>query len=134
MNSSAPSTTSDYLARFITAVVPSDYYWIFDDTLYDEDDYMFNILLHEDTTLNFHPVDDAGNRGAIFYFDDVRIPQPVEDVNDLQVMFEPPFIDFMIMEPPGHHSLIVLYVDDDAPSITTPGNEELHLAHVEWRH
>ena len=83
MNSNAPISTFDYLARFNTAVVPTDDYWIFTDTLYDEDDYMFNILLHEDTTLNFHPVDDAGNRGAIFYFDDVRIPQPVEDVNDL---------------------------------------------------
>ena len=133
MNSSAPISTFDYLARFNTAVVPRDDYWIFTDTLFDEDEYMFEILLHEDTTINFHPVDDAGNRGAIFYFDDVRIPQPVEDVNDLQVMFESPFIDFMIMDPPGHHTLIVLYVDDDVPSITTPGNEELTLAHVEWR-
>jgi hypothetical protein len=55
-------------------------------------------------------------------------------MNDLQVMFESPFIDFMIMDPPGHHTLIVLYVDDDVPSITSPGNEELELAHVEWRH
>ena len=133
MNSTAPISTFNYLARFNTAVVPSDDYWIADETLFDQDEYMFNIILHEDTTINFYPVDDAGNRGAIFYFDDVRIPQPVEDVNDLQVMFEHPFIDYMIMEPPGHHTLIVFYVDDDVPSITTPGNEELHLAHVEWR-
>ena len=134
MNSNATTNTAYYLAVFNPAVVPRDDYWIFTDTLYDEDEYMFNIILHEDTTINFHPVDDAGNRGAIFYFDDVRIPQPVEDVNDLQVMFKPPFIDFMIMDPPGHHTLIVLYVDDDVPSITSPGNEELELAHVEWRH
>jgi hypothetical protein len=95
---------------------------------------MFEIRLHEDTTINFRPVDHHGNRGAIFYFDDVRIPQPVEDVYDLQVMLEPPFFDFMIMDPPGHRTLIVLYVDDDVPSITSPGNEELTLAQVEWRH
>ena len=36
-----------------------------------------------------------------------------------------------IMEPPGHHSLIVLEVDEETPSLTAAGDERL-LVHVEW--
>jgi hypothetical protein len=38
-----------------------------------------------------------------------------------------------IKEPPGHHSLVVLYVDEEGPTkITAPGDGRL-LVHVEWR-
>ena len=126
--------TAAYLAQYATAVLPYDDYMVFGEGLFEEDDFWFDIRLYEGTTINFHPVDDEGNRGAIFYFDDVRLPQPVEDVYDLDVKFEPPFRDYKFLEPPGHHTLFVLIVHEDVPSITAPGNEELHLAHVEWRH
>jgi hypothetical protein len=49
-------------------------------------------------------IDYIGNDGAMFYSE--------------------------IMEPPGHHSLIVLEVDEETPSLTAPGDERL-LVHVE---
>ena len=72
-----PIDTAAYRARFAHAVVPRDDYFVYTDRLIDEDDYWFNLQLNEDATINFHPVDDAGNRGAIFYFDTVYFPQPV---------------------------------------------------------
>jgi hypothetical protein len=63
--------TADYLTEFASAVVPRDNYLVFYDAF---DPTWFIISLYEGRTLNFHPVDEEGNVGAIFYFDDLRIP------------------------------------------------------------
>jgi hypothetical protein len=41
MNSNATTNTAYYLAVFNPAVVPRDDYWIFTDSLFSEDEYMF---------------------------------------------------------------------------------------------
>jgi hypothetical protein len=135
MNAAA-TTAVNHLARYATAVVPRENFSILHEGFpEDEQPYWFDIYLNEGADLNFHVADDDGDYGAIFYFDDIRIPQPVDDVPDLQVGIEPPFSGYWIMDPPGHHTLIVLYVDEDTPNINirADGHDSLLLAHVEWR-
>ena len=107
MDTSAAETT-EFLTEFAAGVVPRDDYLVFYDAF---DPTWFNLSLYESHTLNFHPVDEEGGIGAIFYFDDIRIPQPIGEL-DYTVMCRPPFYNYEIMEPPGHHSLIVLNVND----------------------
>jgi hypothetical protein len=38
-----------------------------------------------------------------------------------------------IKEPTGHHSLVVLYVDEEGPTKITAAGDERLLVHVEWR-
>jgi hypothetical protein len=128
MDASATETTN-YLTEFASAVVPRVDYLVFYDAY---DPTWFNISLYEGRTLNFHPVDEEGNVGAIFYFADLRIPQPIGEL-DYTVLRRPPFYHCEIKEPPGHHSLVVLYVDEEGPTkITAPGVGR-ELVHVEWR-
>jgi hypothetical protein len=126
MDASA-TETADFLARFASAVVPRDDYLVLIDAF---DPTWFNISLYEGHTLNFHPVDEEGNVGAIFYFADIMIPQPIGELN-FTVMRRPPFYHCEIMEPPGHRSLIVLEVHEETPTLTAPGEDRM-LVHVEW--
>ena len=71
MDSNIPTDIAAYLARFATAIISQ-----YDITIYCDlnsepkcfDIYQFN------AELNFRHVDDAGNKGLILKFDDIRIP------------------------------------------------------------
>jgi hypothetical protein len=127
MDASA-TETAIFLARFASAVVPRDDYLVDCDPF---DLTYFSISLCEGKTLDFHPVDEEGGIGAIFYFDNIRIPQPIEEF-DYTVMRRPHIWKSEIKEPPGHHSLVVLYVDDEGPTKITAAGDERLLVHVEW--
>jgi hypothetical protein len=134
MNSPPIESASDYMARFASAVVSTDDYYILHAEVAEEDCYWFDIVLCEGKQIDFHPCNDHNDIGAIFYFHDLRMPQPIEDVPDLDVVCDPPFCDHKFKEPPGHYTLIVLYADDEGPTKVTAPHNERRLAHVEWRH
>jgi hypothetical protein len=129
MDATAPTNIADYLARFASAVVPLNDFYVWPDA--GDEPNGINIFLHEHSTFTFRPVDDEGNFGMILYFDDIKVPQ-AENLFDLQVIFHLPFDDFKIMETPDNHTLLILYVDEEeVTKITATGDDKL-LAGVEW--
>ena len=129
MDSTAPTNIADYLAQFASAVVPLHDFHVFPD--YGDEPNSFNIFLNEGSTFFFSPVDDEGNFGMILYFDDIKVPQG-ENLFDLQVILHLPFDDFKIMETPDHHTLLILYVEEEGATKITATGDDKHLAHVEW--
>jgi len=123
------TSIADYLARFASAVVPREDFYVFPD-MSDEPN-SFNVFLNEGSTFTFAPVDEHGNLGMILYFDDIKVPQG-EDLFDLQVKRKFSFDDFYFHETPDHHTLLVLYVDEGAPETITATGDDKHLANVEW--
>ena len=107
MDSTAPTNIADYLAQFASAVVPLHDFHVFPD--YGDEPNSFKIFLNEGSTFIFSPVDDEGNFGMILYFDDIKI-----------------------METPDHHTLLIMYMEEEeATKITATGDDKV-LARVEW--
>ncbi len=72
------SVIADYLARFAPAVVPREDFTIMCDHNHP---HWVEIFLNEEKDLNFHLVDSTRRIGAIFYFDDIKIP--TEQLTDI---------------------------------------------------
>ena len=71
MDSNLPTDIAAHLARFTTAVLSQ-----YDITIYcdlNSEPKCFDIFQFN-ADINFRPVDDAGNKGVILNFDDIRIP------------------------------------------------------------
>ena len=75
---------SYYLDDFNYAVVRRRSFTV----LYDETSSptWFDIYLRKGRTINFRPVDVNGDVGVIFYFDQIRVPQPISYLEDIEVI------------------------------------------------
>ena len=127
MDATASTNIADYLARFASAVVPLNDFYVFPD--YGDEPNGFNIFLLEHSTFTFRPVDDEGNFGMILYFDDIKVPQG-EDVFDLQIERYLPFNNSEIKETSDHHTLLILYVDKEGAKKITATGDDHFLARV----
>jgi hypothetical protein len=127
MDATAPTNIADYLARFASAVVPLNDFYVWPDS--GDEPNGINIFLLEHSTFTFRPVDDEGNFGMILYFDDFKVPLG-ENVSRLQIERYLPFNNSRIKETPDHHTLLILYVVmDGATKITATGDDHF-LARV----
>jgi hypothetical protein len=127
MDATASTNIADYLARFASAVVPLNDFYVFPD--YGDEPNGINIFLHEGSTFTFRPVDDEGNLGMILYFDDIKVPLG-ENVSRLQIERYLPFINSRIKQTPDHHTLLILYVGKEGAKKITPTDDDHFLARV----
>jgi hypothetical protein len=127
MDATAPTNIADYLARFASAVVPLNDFYVWPDS--GDEPNGINIFLLEHSTFTFRPVDDEGNFGMIHYFDDIKVPQG-ENVSDLQLERYLPFNNARIKETLDHHTLLILYVGKEGAKKITPTDDDHFLACV----